>query len=66
MFEEPEAVEPETEAPAKREASKPRAKKEKKSLFGLRKAPAVEDKPVEDDIKPISLADLRKKKEDQE
>ena len=66
MFEEPEAVDSETEAPAKRETSKPRAKKEKKSLFGLRKAPAVEDKPVEDDIKPISLADLRKKKEDQE
>ncbi len=66
MFDEPEVAEPKTEAPAKKKTSKPKAKKEKKSLFGLRKAPDVEDEPVEDDIKPISLADLRKKKEDQE
>ncbi len=66
MFDESEVVEPKTEAPAKKKDSKPKAKKEKKSLFGLRKAPAVEDKPVDDDIKPISLADLRKKNDDQE
>ena len=66
MFEEPEVAEPKTEAPVKKIASNPKAKKEKKSLFGLRKAPAVEDEPVEDDIKPISLAELRKKKDDQE
>ena len=41
-----------------------KAKKEKKSLFGLRKAPErVEE--VADDLKPISLADLKKKNQDQ-
>lgn len=46
------------EAPAP--VAKP--KKEKKSLFGLRKAPVVEEE-VADDLKPISLADLKKKQQ---
>ncbi len=35
-------------------------KKEKKSLFGLRKAP-VQEPEIAEDLKPISLADLKKK-----
>ncbi len=38
-------------------AEKP--KKEKKSLFGLRKAPVIEEE-IADDLKPISLADMKK------
>lgn len=40
----------------------PKQKKEKTSLFGLRKAP-VQQEEVADDLKPISLADLKKNKE---
>ena len=40
----------------------PKQKKEKTSLFGLRKAP-VQKEEVADDLKPISLADLKKNKE---
>ncbi len=36
-----------------------KSKKEKKSLFGLRKAP-VQQEEVADDLKPISLADMKK------
>jgi hypothetical protein len=62
-FETVEVTEP--EAPSKKNTSKPKAKKEKKSLFGSRKKAPVEDKPVDDDLKPISLADLRKKNEEE-
>ena len=40
----------------------PRQKKEKVSLFGLRKAPVQKDEEAED-LKPISLADLKKNNE---
>ena len=49
------------DVPSKKKTAKPKAKKEKKSLFGSRKKPSVEEKPIDDDLKPISLADLRKK-----
>lgn len=36
-----------------------KSKKDKKSLFGLRKAPVVEEE-IAEDLKPISLADMKK------
>ena len=47
-------------APKAKKAEKP--KKEKKSLFGLRKAPVVEEE-IAEDLKPVSLADLKKKQQ---
>ncbi len=46
-----------------KEVEKPKAKKEKKSLFGVKKAPEQEELTA-DDLKPISLADLKKNKKD--
>lgn len=50
------------EAPVEAPVVSEKPKKEKKSLFGLRKAPVVEEE-VADDLKPISLADLKKKQQ---
>ena len=54
--EESVVIEAPVQAP-KAKAEKP--KKDKKSLFGLRKAPVVEEE-IAEDLKPISLADMKK------
>lgn len=50
------------EAPVISSKSAKKPKKDKKSLLGLRKAPVV-DEAAEDDLKPISLADMKKKQQ---
>jgi hypothetical protein len=52
-------------APVKEKKAKkaPKQKKEKVSLFGLRKAPVIQQEEVAEDLKPISLADIKKNKE---
>ncbi len=58
QIEEPvEDIVEEIPQPSKTKAQKPQ--KEKKSLFGLRKAPEIEEE-VAEDLKPVSLADIRK------
>ena len=56
VSEESVVIEAPVQAP-KANAEKP--KKDKKSLFGLRKAPVVEEE-IAEDLKPISLADMKK------
>ncbi len=52
-------------APVKEKKAKkaPKQKKEKVSLFGLRKAPVIQQEEIAEDLKPISLADIKKNKE---
>ncbi len=56
VSEESVVIESPVQAP---KANVEKAKKDKKSLFGLRKAPIVEEE-IADDLKPISLADMKK------
>ena len=56
VSEESVVIEAPVQAP---KANAEKSKKDKKSLFGLKKAPVVEEE-VAEDLKPISLADMKK------